>query len=311
TAAHIINGCARILFGNHVWQAGAHKAVEEARLDLTHFENLTPQQRDQLERACNEVVLQDLKINLNFMQRDVAERMHGYRLYQGGAVPGKVIRVVEIVGLDVEACGGIHCSHTGYVGPIRIRRTKRIQDGIVRIEYTAGMAAVGEMQRDKSSMEVLAERLNTTMEQVPEMTDRLVSDLRESRKRLDQFSQAFAELKVRSLLSSARTVNGVRLVVHSAEEGENVDEMSKVLAAEPDVIAVIAVPGPSPKVLVSRSPNVELDCKTLLREVMSIIGGGGGGKKDFAQGGGGDAMKIPDAFALVPEMVAKMCPAKH
>ena len=41
TAAHLINGCARALFGNHVWQAGAHKAVEEARLDITHFENLS------------------------------------------------------------------------------------------------------------------------------------------------------------------------------------------------------------------------------------------------------------------------------
>jgi len=91
TAAHLINGCARNLFGNHVWQAGAHKAVEEARLDITHFENLSVEQRDRLERDVNKVVLEDLKINIGFMQRDVAEKLHGYRLYQGGAVPGKII----------------------------------------------------------------------------------------------------------------------------------------------------------------------------------------------------------------------------
>ena len=173
TAAHLINGCARNLFGNHVWQAGAHKAVEEARLDITHFENLSVQQRDQLERDVNKVVLEDLKINIGFMQRDVAERLYGYRLYQGGAVPGKIIRVVEVVGLDAEACGGLHCSHTGMVGPVRIRRTHRIQDGIVRIEYTAGMAAVREMQKDKDIVENLVERLNTTPDKIAESVDRL------------------------------------------------------------------------------------------------------------------------------------------
>ncbi|OPY30886.1 MAG: Alanine--tRNA ligase [Methanomassiliicoccales archaeon PtaU1.Bin124] len=218
--------------------------------------------------------------------------------------------MVEIVGLDAEACGGIHCSHTGFVGPIRIRRTKRIQDGIVRVEYTAGLVAVTEMQSDKATVESLAERWNVSSENVIEASEKLMTDLRDMKKRLEQFSSAFAEVKVRSLLSAAKTVNGVRLVVHQVEEGENADEMSKMLAAEPKVVAVIAVPGTSPKVLVTRSADVDMDCKAMLREVMSIIGGGGGGKPDFAQGGGGDAKKIPDAFAKVPEMFAKMCPAK-
>ncbi|QLH75421.1 MAG: alanine--tRNA ligase [Methanomassiliicoccales archaeon] len=307
TAAHIINGCARRLFGNHVWQAGAHKAVDEARLDITHYENLSPQQRDRLERECNRVVLEDIKVNITFMQRDEAERIHGYRLYQGGAVPGKIIRVVDIEGFDAEACGGIHCPHTGYVGPIRIRRTKRIQDGIVRVEYTAGMAAVAEMQRDKSMLETLSEKLNVPLEDVGDATERLILENREQRKRLESFSQAFAEVKVRSLLGSARKMGDIRIVVHLSEEGENAEEMSRLLSTEPKVVSVIGIPGTSPKVLVSRSHDVDIDCKLLLKEVMSIIGGGGGGKKEFAQGGGGDPSKIPEAFSKVPEILATMC----
>ncbi|MCE5296997.1 MAG: alanine--tRNA ligase [Euryarchaeota archaeon] len=308
TAAHIINGCARRLFGNHVWQAGAHKGVDEARLDITHYENLTSEQRDLLERECNKIVLQDLKVNIEFMQRDEAERKHGYRLYQGGAVPGKIIRVVEIVGLDSEACGGIHCSHTGYVGTIRIKKTKRIQDGIVRVEYTAGMAAVMEMQGDKSILENVSEKLNVSSDQVIEATDRLMGELRDQKKKLEQFDQAYAGVKARSLLDSAKIVDGVRIIVHIAEEGENADEMSKLLAAEPNVVSVIGVLGASPKVLVSRSPNVDIDCKLLLKEVMSIVGGGGGGRKEFAQGGGGDPAKVAEAFAKVPELLCACRP---
>ncbi|HRU12107.1 MAG TPA: alanine--tRNA ligase, partial [Methanomassiliicoccales archaeon] len=196
TAAHLINGVARTLFGNHVWQAGAHKAVDQARLDITHFENLSTEQRDLLEREVNRVVLQDRPVHIQFMQRDQAERLHGYRLYQGGAVPGKVIRVVEVEGLDAEACGGLHCSHTGMVGPVRIARTKRIQDGVVRIEYTAGMAAVAGMQADKRLVEGLGDMLNVPAEGLPEAVGRLQDELREQRKGIERLSAALNELSV-------------------------------------------------------------------------------------------------------------------
>ena len=138
------------MLGNHVWQSGAHKGVDEARLDITHFENLTDEQRAQLERRCNEVVLEDHPVEIKFMPRDEAEEKFGFRLYQGGVVPGKIIRVVNTTGVDVEACGGLHCDRTSRVGPIRILRTRRIQDGVVRIEYSAGVAAVNGMQADKA-----------------------------------------------------------------------------------------------------------------------------------------------------------------
>ena len=120
TAAHIINGSARRMFGNHIWQSGAHKGVEEARLDITHFENLSDDQREELERRCNEVVLEDHKVTMTFMPRDEARKIFGFRLYQGGVVPGKIIRVVDTEGVDTEACGGMHCDRTTKVGPIRI-----------------------------------------------------------------------------------------------------------------------------------------------------------------------------------------------
>ena len=32
-------------------------------------------------------------------------------IYQGGAVPGKNLRIVEVPGIDVEACGGTHLNN--------------------------------------------------------------------------------------------------------------------------------------------------------------------------------------------------------
>jgi len=54
-------------------------------------------------------------------------------LYQGGAIPSQTLRIVEIENIDTEACCGTHCDTTGEVGWIKILRTHRISDGIVRL----------------------------------------------------------------------------------------------------------------------------------------------------------------------------------
>ncbi|MEM4294126.1 MAG: alanine--tRNA ligase, partial [Thermoplasmata archaeon] len=164
TATHIINGAARRVLGRHVWQSGAHKSVELGRLDITHYANLTKEEVRKIERIANEVVLANIKVNSMFMERSQAEQKYGFRLYQGGVVPGREIRIVEIPDFDVEACGGAHCEFTGEVGLIKILRTRRIQDGVVRIEFVAGLRAYQVFAEIEETLGNLAGMLKTTPE---------------------------------------------------------------------------------------------------------------------------------------------------
>jgi alanyl-tRNA synthetase len=93
--------------------------------------------------------------------------------------------------------------------------------------------------------------------------------------------------------------------VHQAREGEDPETISKALTSTPGIVAVIGVAEGNAKVLVSRSPDLKLDCRALLKEIMRLLGGGGGGKPEYAQGGGGDASKLPLALAQAPEMARK------
>ncbi len=303
TAAHIINGTARRMLGNHVWQSGAHKSVDEARLDITHYENLSEQQREELERRCNELVLEDHPVEIKFMPRDEAEAQFGFRLYQGGVVPGKIIRVVNTVGVDVEACGGLHCDRTSRVGPIRILRTKRIQDGVVRIEYSAGLAAVAGMQSDRACIDQLAECMMVPRESVVPAAVRMVAELKEERKRLESMVARLNESTAASLLAQAKDVNGLKLVVHQAQEGEDIMSLIITLISRPGVIAVVGTAEPSVKLIVGRSQDVDVDSRPVLKEIMKLVGGGGGGKPDLAQGGGGDPTKVPQALAAAVDIV--------
>src|SRR5256885_1323093 len=137
TATHIVLGAARKVLGNHIWQAGAHKAPDLARLDITHYDALTEAEVARIEELANAEVLGHHQVRTKVMARDVAEKKFGFRLYQGGSVPGGELRVVEIPKWDVEACGGTHVSRTSDVSLIKILRATRIQDGVVRLGYVA------------------------------------------------------------------------------------------------------------------------------------------------------------------------------
>ena len=142
TATHIIHQAARKVLGPHIWQAGAKKTVEAAHLDITHYAALTEEQEQQIEFEANLAVRKGFPITKTWLPKEQAEKEYGFKLYQGGVVAGNVVRVVDINGYDTEACCGTHCHTTSEVGLIRVIRSNRISDGIVRIHFVAGDRAL-------------------------------------------------------------------------------------------------------------------------------------------------------------------------
>ena len=87
TATHLLNGALREVLGPHVWQTGAYKGPESARIDITHYRALSKEELHKVERRVNEVVREDRPVKSYFETRGEAERRFGFTLYQGGAVP--------------------------------------------------------------------------------------------------------------------------------------------------------------------------------------------------------------------------------
>lgn len=202
TAAHILNGVARKVLGNHVWQAGASKSLEKARLDITHYDSLTDEEVAKIEDMANQIIKQDLPIYKCFMDRNIAEAKYGFILYQGGAVPGRQIRVVAIAGLDVEACGGTHLDLTGEVKLIKILKTSKIQDGIVRIEFTAGQAAIKTSRQEKGLLEETAKMMGVDVDQLPGRVEELFEAWKKARKAAQKGKQMIrAELELTSTIA--------------------------------------------------------------------------------------------------------------
>ena len=173
TRTHIINGAAKRVLGNHIWQAGANKALDKARLDITHYSSLSDDEVKAIEKLANQIIDENRPVYSDLIKRNIAEKEYGFTLYQGGAVPGKVLRVISIPDFDTEACGGTHLHATGEAKLIKILKTSKIQDGMVRIEFAAGNAAAGQLNKETDILQDAAKILDCKINQVPARSQEL------------------------------------------------------------------------------------------------------------------------------------------
>ncbi|MFH1773621.1 MAG: alanine--tRNA ligase [Methanobacteriota archaeon] len=228
TATHIINGVVRSTLGEHVWQAGAEKTLEKARLDITHYEALSEKILEKIRKRANEIVAKNLKVESRIYGRKEAEAKFGFRLYQGGAVPGRELRVVSINSLDTEACGGTHLHSTGEVELIEIICSTKIQDGVVRLEYAAGEAARNYLAQESK---ILQEVLSTAAPHSPNLSKATPEQLRAA---AEVFSVPREELP-RTIKKFVREILALRKEVGEAQiawKGRKLQDVAQEIFGE-------------------------------------------------------------------------------
>ncbi|MBI5228616.1 alanine--tRNA ligase [Candidatus Micrarchaeota archaeon] len=186
SATHVLISSARDVLGKHVWQAGSKKDEDVAHVDITHYDKLSKDERGRIESLANERVFAGKKIGVKEMERGKAEKKYGFRLYQGGGAIGKKIRIVEIEGIDVEACGGLHCSNTSELGFIKIVGTEQVQDGIVRLYFKAGEKALKYVQAEETLLEESCSVLNVQKDALPSSVKRFFEEWKERGKALEE-----------------------------------------------------------------------------------------------------------------------------
>ncbi|RLG14122.1 MAG: alanine--tRNA ligase [Candidatus Nanohalarchaeota archaeon] len=182
TSTHIINAAARAILGNHIWQCGAYKDNVKARLDITHYMLLTKEQLQKIEDFANQIIEEDIPVKIYSMMRNAAEKKYGFRIYQGGAVPQKKLRIIKIGNIDVEACGGTHVDRTGRLKLIKIIEQKKIQDGVVRLIFTSGNSALNYLRQQEDILTECCGILNVEKEHLPRTVKRFFEEWKKQRK---------------------------------------------------------------------------------------------------------------------------------
>jgi alanyl-tRNA synthetase len=302
TATHLLLGAAKRVLGDHAWQAGAQKGVEHSRLDISHYNRLTRGEIEAIEQLANQVVTEGRHVACRWMQRNEAEARYGFRLYQGGAVPGKEIRIVEVEGgWDAEACGGTHLKNTSETGLVKIINVERVQDGVERLVFATGPQAIKEIQkRDRILME-LSEVLESPQEKVRETASNIIETMKKLRHERDDYL-ILASIKIsQDLLSAAHHLNGLELVVTSKDKSPDflIEVGNTLVELETKTVALMRSTL-EPRFIVKTGKDAiarGIHAGKLAQEISKNIGGGGGGEPHFGQGGGFDERKADTYFS--------------
>ncbi len=209
TATHILTGALRRYYGKHVWQAGAEKTPNGARLDVTHYKLPSKEEIREIEKIVNRIILEGRVIRKREMRRDEAERKYGFVIYQGGFIPDVNLRIVEIEDWDVEACSGTHLDNTLEVGFVKITNVKRIADGMIRFEFVAGEKALEYIHNREKVIEEIEQIANTSIEYVPSVIEKVCKERDEYRKKYN----ALLEKLVDSVISDGKLIGKLPLKV--------------------------------------------------------------------------------------------------
>ena len=300
TSTHILNASSRKILGSWIWQHSAFKEDDHARLDITHHSSLSDEQVKQIEDEANSMVKQDLTVNIDYYDRGTAEQTYGFRIYQGGVVPVKSVRIVSIEDQDVEACGGTHVKKTGDIELIKITKTKRIQDGVVRLEFVSGPTAYDyvkaqeENSKKQAKDNIAKQELEKTREE----------NKQKAREKIPVLLEKI--LAGESVESDEITVNNKLCFTAS----ENYDDyfhqnFGKKLVAKDSKAAFCGIfeAGPTIRVIIFAGNDSGINAGTIAKEISTILGGSGGGDAKFAQGGGKDTSKKDEAIAKAKSMI--------
>ena len=299
SATHLIVAAARKILGEHIWQAGAQKGVKRSRIDLSHYKRISQDELNEIEKLANEYVMENIDLDIKFHTRDEAEALYGFRLYQGGIVPGKSIRVVKIPGIDVQACAGTHVLRTGDIGPIKINKTERVQDGVERIDFSAGIAAVESIQNENKLLRESSKIFKVDENQLPKTCDRFFSEWKSQKNEIDKLKSQIASLKMNSLADDVNVINGFKVVKQLVDA--DFKELQKIATDFTDngKADIVLMGNNDGKIVGAASQDaIDKDIKIndIIKKAASVLGGGGGGRLTLAQGAGPNKDKMEDAL---------------
>ncbi len=196
------------------------------------------------------------------------------------------IRLVEIPGLDLNACGGTHVAALGEIGSVLLRQTERTKGGL-RLHFVCGLRAVRHARASFEALGAAAKVLSVGPAQAAEAALRLKDQLKALSKERAQLREELAADHAVRLAVEERIVDGLRLVARTYPDrnAEYVKLLAgKLMEAVPHTSAVLASTAEEPATLFCAcNQHPDLRCDVILRELLLPFGLRAGGTASLAQ----------------------------
>ncbi len=242
---------------------------------------------ERVEELSNEIIAEDRSVSVRTVPRAEAESMLSAGDLRKLPPRAGDIRLIEIDGVDRNACGGTHVRSTGQIGGLLVRGTEKVSRG-VRVEFVCGLRAVRAARADAGVLSQLTASLSTGAAEIPAAIERLKTEGKAGLKDRQRLREELADYHAARLAVEVPIENNVRFVDRTWKDRD--PEYIRLLAsrltsAAPSTIVLMCSESTNPaSVVLASSRDFAFDCGAILREALSQFGLRGGGSPDFAQG---------------------------
>ena len=300
SATHVLHWALRKVLGTHVRQAGSYVDSERLRFDFAHFEAIKPEELAEIEKLCNEHLLDNSIVR--WFETPFDQKPNDVIAFFGEKY-GDVVRVVDIGGFSKELCGGTHVRATGEIGLIKISSESAIAAGTRRIEAIVGNSLYSHINEIEQLIATASQSLSTAPADLLKKIDSLLTRNSELEKQLKKFQQKASGNLANDLVKTATESDGLKIVraeVQASDPNALRQLGASVLGKLGEGIVVLGakVKGKASVVAFCSKGAIGTGHKAgdIVRELTIKLDGKGGGKPDFAMGGGTNVTKLEEVI---------------
>ncbi len=309
TATHLIHYALRKVLGTHVEQKGSLVHADYLRFDFSHFQKVTDEELEQVERLANRLVRKNTTLT-EFRNIPIAEAQQMGAMALFGEKYGETVRVIRFDD-SVELCGGTHVPATGNIGVIKIVSESAVGAGVRRIEAVTADKAE-EYLYDNIHLLKMVHELFSNSPNLIQAIKKTIEENGEFSKQIQLFMrERIASLKER-LKDEIEEINGIQVIrLNTDVQAEAVKELATQMRTGSTNLLFVAgtIHADKPNLVISLSDDLVkkgLNAGAIVREAAKEIGGSGGGQAFLAMAGGKQTDSLVKAINKAVEIATKM-----
>jgi alanyl-tRNA synthetase len=172
-----------------------HLGADSVTIDLASREGAEKVSEEELrlvEAAANRLIYEDRAMRPRWVEREEAEAMLARGELRKLPERAGRIRIVEMEGVEFNACGGTHVRSTGAIGGLLVRRVEKVKQG-QRVEFCCGLRAVRAAGRDYALLRQTGLLLSVGAADIPDRVQRLQEDKKAAVKELSKMVKSQKE----------------------------------------------------------------------------------------------------------------------
>ncbi|MEE0461650.1 alanine--tRNA ligase [Blautia hydrogenotrophica] len=308
SATHLLQKALKVVLGAHVEQKGSLVTPDRLRFDFAHFQAMTPEEMERVEKLVNQEIQEALPVRTDIMDIEEAKKTGAMALF--GEKYDEEVRVVSMGEFSKELCGGTHVSNTSQILLFKLVSESGIAAGVRRIEALTGNGVMEYYKNLESLLNQAAKAAKTSTGELSDKIFHMQNEIKALHSENESLKSKMAQDSLGDVMNQVTEVKGVKLL---AVKLENVDvnglrdlgdQLKEKL--EEGVVVLITVNSGKVNLLAMATDGAMKQgahAGNLIKAAAAIVGGGGGGRPNMAQAGGKSPEKVEEALQKIPEIL--------